>query len=109
MAALDQRGATLDLSELCASCREPLSAPAPSSAGPSGGALPPFYLFPSGNAFHGSCLCQLGADLAVPAQRTRIEYLQQTLAAAVCTTNTLLSWQAQVLGSQDLQPTLRLI
>lgn len=83
MAALDERGATLDLSELCAACREELSAPSPASAGPSGGALPPYYLFPSGNAFHGACLCQQGAALAVPQQRSRIEYLQQTLAAAV--------------------------
>lgn len=90
MAALDQRGATLDLSELCAVCREPLSTRPPASAGPSGGAMPPFYLFPSGNAFHGACLSHCVAATAVPAQKTRIEYLQNTLASAVSPANSLI-------------------
>ena len=50
------------------------------SAGPSGGALPPFYLFPTGNAFHGSCLAAEVATLSTPANKKRIQGLVQRLA-----------------------------
>ena len=49
-------------------------------AGPSGGALPPFYLFPTGNAFHGSCLAAEVAALSTPANMKRIQGLAQRLA-----------------------------
>ncbi len=48
MAALEKRTAAVDLSEACAACARPLAAPSPPAAGPSGGALPPCLLFPTG-------------------------------------------------------------
>jgi hypothetical protein len=48
MAALEQRTATLDLSEACARCGAPVGAAPPAAAGPSGGAVPQLYLFPTG-------------------------------------------------------------
>ena len=81
MEALDQRGATLSLEEPCSRCHARLCDPPPADAGPSGGGLPPFYLFPTGNAFHGACLCAEAAALATSAQKGRIQYLQQALAA----------------------------
>ena len=50
MAALEQRTATLDLGEACARCGVPVGAPPPPTAGPSGGAVPQLYLFPTGAA-----------------------------------------------------------
>lgn len=76
---LEHRGAILDLTQTCAFCSRPLYQPPPSSAGPSGGKLPLMYLFPSGNAFHCSCLCtELGA-LAPFQQRQRMHHLVQDL------------------------------
>lgn len=80
LARLEHRSAALDSSEPCARCGRPLHAPPPSSAGPSGGALPKLYLFPTGNAFHGSCLCAEVAELAPAAQRRRIQQLAERLA-----------------------------
>ena len=81
MEALDQRGATLSLEEPCSRCHARLCDPPPPDAGPSGGSLPPFYLFPTGNAFHGACLCAEAVALATVAQNSRIQYLQEALAA----------------------------
>lgn len=81
MEALDQRGATLSLEEPCSRCHARLCDPPPADAGPSGGSLPPFYLFPTGNAFHGACLCAEASTLATAAQKSRIRYLQEALAA----------------------------
>lgn len=81
LARLEHRAGALDSSEPCARCGRPLHAPPPSSAGPSGGALPKLYLFPTGNAFHASCLCAEVADLAPAVQRRRIQMLAERLAA----------------------------
>lgn len=70
----------MDSSEPCARCGRPLHAPPPSSAGPAGGAMPKLFLFPTGNAFHGSCLCAEVAELAPAAQRRRIQQLAERLA-----------------------------
>ncbi|KAL4423908.1 hypothetical protein ABPG75_001209 [Micractinium tetrahymenae] len=80
LAQLEHRSAALDSSEPCARCGRPLHAPPPSSAGPAGGALPKLYLFPTGNAFHGSCLCAEVAELAPAVQRRRIQQLAERLA-----------------------------
>lgn len=80
LARLEHRAGALDSSEPCARCGRPLHAPPPSSAGPSGGALPKLYLFPTGNAFHASCLCAEVADLAPAVQRRRIQTLAERLA-----------------------------
>ena len=42
--------------------------------------MPRLYLFPTGNAFHGSCLCAEVAALAPPQQRARIHKLVDRLA-----------------------------
>ena len=77
---VEGRAAAIDLEEPCASCGRPLHQQPPASAGPSGGALPRLFLFPSGNAFHGSCLCAEAGALAPPPQRKRIARLAARLA-----------------------------
>lgn len=80
LARLEHRGAALDSAEPCARCGRSLHALPPSSAGAAGGALTKLYLFPTGNAFHGSCLCAEVADLAPAVQRQRIQRLAERLA-----------------------------
>lgn len=75
MAALDHRAATLDLSEGCARCGVAVGEAPLATAGTSGGAVPPFYLFPSGNAFHCTCLASEVMQLVPPAQQQRIHTL----------------------------------
>lgn len=75
MAALEHRAATLDLSEGCARCGVAVGEPPPATAGISGGSVPQFYLFPSGNAFHGTCLASEVLQLVPPTQQQRINTL----------------------------------
>jgi hypothetical protein len=42
--------------------------------------MPKLYLFPTGNAFHGSCLCAEVMELAPPAQQRQIRRLMERLA-----------------------------
>ena len=78
---VEARSAAVDLEEPCAACGRPLHQLPPAAAGPNGGALPRLFLFPTGNAFHGSCLCAEAAELAPPPQRTRILKLARRLVA----------------------------
>lgn len=78
--AIEGRVGAVDLEGQCASCKRPLHQQPPATAGPSGGALPRVFLFPTGNAFHGSCLCWEAAELAPPPQRARIVRLAGRLA-----------------------------
>ena len=80
MAALEHRAATLDLSEGCAQCGVAVGEPPPATAGISGGSVPQFYLFPSGNAFHGTCLASEVLQLVPPPQQQRIHSLLTHLA-----------------------------
>ncbi len=82
MALLDMRQATLDVTEPCARCGRPVGGPPLAAGGAAAGALPRFYLFPTGNAFHGVCLAAEVGDLAAPAQAARISSLTQRLAKA---------------------------
>ena len=75
MAALEHRAATLDLAEGCAKCGVAVGEPPPATAGISGGSVPQFYLFPSGNAFHGVCLASEVMQLVPAAQQQRIHTL----------------------------------
>ena len=84
MAALEHRAATLDLSEPCARCSIAVGEPPPATAGPSSGAVPPFYLFPSGNAFHGVCLATEVGKLVPAAQQLRIQALLSRLSQVQC-------------------------
>ena len=79
---LEGRSAAVDLEEPCASCSRPLHQQPPAASGPSGGAMPRLFVFPTGNAFHGSCLCAEAAALAPPPQRDQIMKLARQLAAA---------------------------
>ncbi|KAL4446265.1 hypothetical protein ABPG77_003072 [Micractinium sp. CCAP 211/92] len=65
----------MDGSESC-SLRPFAALPPPSSAGPACCAVPEVFLFPAGNAFHGSCLCAEAAELA-PAAKRRIKQLAE--------------------------------
>ncbi|KAL4539605.1 hypothetical protein Ndes2437B_g02032 [Nannochloris sp. 'desiccata'] len=78
---VEGRAAAVDLEGPCAACGRPLHLQPPASAGPTGGHLPRVFVFPTGNAFHGSCLCAEAAALAPPPQRLRIEKLAKRLAA----------------------------
>ncbi|KAK9832068.1 hypothetical protein WJX81_003754 [Elliptochloris bilobata] len=79
MVALEQRTATLDMSEPCARCGAPVGAPPPPAAGPSGGAVPQLYLFPTGNAFHGACLAAEVIDMSPPDMSARIAGIMKRL------------------------------
>jgi len=77
---VEGRAGAIDLEAPCARCNRPLHQQPPATAGPSGGSLPRLFLFPTGNAFHGSCLCAETADLAPPPQQERIRALARRLA-----------------------------
>lgn len=73
MAKLEQRTATLSEVEPCASCGRAVGASPPSEAPAT--ALPPYFLFPTGNAFHGTCLTREVLALATASQRQRLHNL----------------------------------
>ena len=76
IAKLEQRAGTLSEAEPCASCGRPVGeAPAEGEASSS---LPPYFLFPSGNAFHGTCLAREVLHLAPHSQRQRLQKLIDT-------------------------------
>ena len=79
MALLEQRTATLDLTEPCARCGRAVGEAAYAASGPTGGAIPRYFLFPTGNAFHGSCLAEEVMALAAPQQKARIMALLTAL------------------------------
>lgn len=82
MAKLEQRTATLSVTEACASCDRPIGDdPPPLDLAIS--AIPPYFLFPTGNAFHGACLVQEVLALAIPNQEARIRDLLASL-SKVC-------------------------
>jgi vacuolar protein sorting-associated protein 18 len=81
---LEGRVAAVDPSAAkCARCDRIVAQPSPTAAGPSGGCLPKYYVFPTGNVFHGSCLCVEVAGLVPRIQAKRIQDLQQKLAQMV--------------------------
>lgn len=45
--------------------------------------MPKLFLFPSGNAFHGSCLCAEVSAIGTPEQRTRIQRLVKSLSKVI--------------------------
>lgn len=78
---LECREAHVDLTlATCARCCRPLSQDPVASSGPYGGSLPRTFIFPTGNAFHGSCLCAEVVYLAPDTQGKRILALQARLA-----------------------------
>lgn len=81
LAGLETRVGVLGVDARCARCDRPLGAPPPVSAGPSGGAVPKLYLFPTGNAFHGACLAAEVSAVAPRIQRQRIATALTALAS----------------------------
>ena len=88
MAALEGQAGTLDLSEPCARCGRALGTVPRADAEQTGGAVPRFYLFPTGNAFHGACLAAEVMASATPQQRSQtqsiLRRLAQVLLASLC-------------------------
>lgn len=79
LAMLDQRTATLDVSQPCAACGLALASPPPPSAGATGGSMPRFFLFPTGNAYHAACCVAKTLPLVSPQQAQRIRLLVKRL------------------------------
>lgn len=80
---LSNRTAVISSSELCVACGRAILDPAPNPMRlPCGGAVPPFYLFPTGQAFHVLCaaaeVVQYGGEL----RATRVRKLLQCLSRA---------------------------
>ena len=83
MAALEGQSGTLDLTEPCARCGRAIGALPVASACPSGRATPKFYLFPTRNVFHGTCLATEVMELASPQQCSKIRSIMLRL-SRVC-------------------------
>lgn len=67
------------LQTVCISCSRQISERPPAAAGPSGGMLPSNYVFPTGNAYHGACLCFESTKLVEEEQRKSIKDLAKRL------------------------------
>lgn len=87
--ALQSRTAAVDLAAAaCCRCGRLLLAappqPPPGAGlpGGQGGALPPFYLFPSGQAYHALCCAAEVIDLVAPQQQVKIRSLVSQLVKA---------------------------
>ncbi len=80
MAALEGQAGTLDLAEPCARCGRALGTVPRTDAEHSGGAVPRYYLFPTGNAFHGACLAAEAMAAAAPQQRAKTQAILRRLA-----------------------------
>ena len=80
MAALEGQAGTLDLAEPCARCGRALGTVPRADAEHTGGAVPQFYLFPTGNAFHGACLAAEALASAPPQQRAKLQGILKRLA-----------------------------
>jgi len=77
---LGKRSGAVDVSKTrCMSCSRLLKDAPSTSRGPSGGALPAMYLFPTGNSYHGSCLCHEVSKLSPKVQQDRIRTLSKAL------------------------------
>ncbi|PNG62045.1 Vacuolar protein sorting-associated protein 18, partial [Tetrabaena socialis] len=68
---LGARSGVVSLTQPCTRCGRPISETAPLTSLPQGGALPPFYLFPTGSAYHVACCAAEVTELVAPQQRKR--------------------------------------
>ncbi|GLI64360.1 hypothetical protein VaNZ11_007601 [Volvox africanus] len=80
IAMLGARSAAVSLWQPCMRCGRPISEAAPLTSLPQGGALPAFYLFPTGCAYHVACCAAEVTELVAPLQRKRIHTLMARLA-----------------------------
>lgn len=92
MALLERRQATLDANELCCKCQRAIGGPPglPNGLG-HGVEIATFYLFPTGNAFHGACLLEVVREGAPAAQAARINGLLLRLEQVQLFLHTLLN------------------
>lgn len=80
---LSNRTAAISSSELCVACSRAVLDPAPNPLLlPSGGAIPPFYLFPTGQAFHVLCAATEVVQYAGELRAGRVRKLLQQLSRA---------------------------
>jgi hypothetical protein len=80
---LSNRTAVISSSELCVSCGRAILDPPPNPLRlPSGGAIPPFYLFPTGQAFHVLCAAAVVVQYGGEVRAGRVRKLLQRLAKA---------------------------
>lgn len=68
----------------CISCGRLINERPPISAGPTGGMMTPYYAFPTGNMYHGACLCREAAKVAMPEESREIRTLAKALASIEC-------------------------
>lgn len=81
--ALGGRAAVVRLTEPCVRCGTPLAdAPPLAAVGnlPTGGVLPPFYVFPTGLVYHTPCCAAEVCELAPPAVKGRVVHIMGQLA-----------------------------
>jgi hypothetical protein len=80
---LSNRTAVISSTELCAACgRSILDPPTNPTRLPSGGAVPPFYLFPTGQAFHVLCAAAEVVQYGGEVRAGRVQKLLQRLSKA---------------------------
>lgn len=80
---LSNRTAVISSSELCVSCGRGVLDPPPNPLRlPSGGAVPPFYLFPTGQAFHVLCAAAEVVQYGGEMRAGRVRKLLQRLSKA---------------------------
>lgn len=78
---LSNRTAVISSSELCVACGRAILDPPPNPLHlPSGGAVPPFYLFPTGQAFHVLCAASEVVQYGGEVRAGRVRKLLQRLA-----------------------------
>jgi hypothetical protein len=85
---LASRTATLPAHESCAACGRPITEAAPNPLKlPCGGLVPPFYLYPTGLAFHVTCaaaeVVRYGGDKRAKAVRGLLQRLSKINSSAV--------------------------
>ncbi|KAG2496729.1 hypothetical protein HYH03_005142 [Edaphochlamys debaryana] len=76
---LAARSAAVSLAQPCTRCGGAIGEPAPLTSWPQGGALPPFYVFPTGCAYHLACCAAEVAECVAKPQRSRISMLMSRL------------------------------
>lgn len=80
---LSNRTAVISSSELCAACGRSILDPPPNPTRlPCGGAVPPFYLFPTGQAFHVLCAAAEVVQYGGEGRAARVQKLLQRLSKA---------------------------
>lgn len=80
---LSSRTAVISSGQLCAACGRAILDPPPNKLRlPAGGAVPPFYLFPTGQAFHALCAAAEVVAYGGEARAGRTRKLLQRLSKA---------------------------